>query len=100
MNAIDLPSNRHPVDQLGQIRETIKHLQDREKELREQISTDMGDADSLGGDEFIAKQSVSSRKGAIDTKAMEAAGLDPDRFRKPETTVFTIRTERRVVEEA
>lgn len=100
MNAIAMPaSNRHPVDQLGQIRETIKHLQEREKELREEISEAMGDADSLGGDEFIASQSVSSRKGAIDTKAMEAAGFDPDRFRKPDTTVFTIRTERRVVEE-
>lgn len=104
MNAITLPSNRHPVDQLGQIRETIKTLQEREKALREEISAAMGGADSLGGDEWIARQSMSERKGAVDVnELLHFLDVDEEKFdatfRKPNTTVFTIRTERRVVEE-
>lgn len=98
MNATAMP-NRHPVDQLADVREQIKSLKTREDALRDEVSAMMGNADSLGGDEFIAHQSVSTRKGAIDQKALEATGIDVDKFRKPDVTAFTIRVERRAMEE-
>ena len=60
----------------------------------------MGEGDSLGGDEFIAMQKLTTRKGAIDTKAMEKAGLDPDTFRKPDTAVYSLVLEPRAQEAA
>lgn len=99
MHDISLSSNRHPVDQLGEIRATIKALQAREDELKSKVSAMMGPDDCLGGDEFIAFQRVSTRKGAIDVKAMEKAGIDPNRFRKPDVTVYSLTVERRVAEE-
>lgn len=97
MNGKAMP-NRHPVDQLAEIREQIKALKAREDELRNKVSAMMGAADSLGGDEFIARQSVTIRKGAIDEAAMRASGIDPDDWRKPEVTVYAIRVERRATE--
>ena len=99
MNDISMPgNNRHPVDQLGQIRETIKILKERETELVAIVSNAMGDGDSLGGSEFIARQVMSNRKGSIDAKALEKAGIDVDAFRKPDSTVFQMRLERREME--
>lgn len=100
MNATALSSNRHPVDQLALVRETIKNLKEREEELRAIVSAEMGSGDTLGGDEFIARQTVSERKGGVDEKAVKAAGIDLDRFRKPAVPVFSIRVERRVMEDA
>lgn len=88
-------SNRHPVDQLGEVREQIKALGEVESALKAQVSALMGDRDSLGGDEWIASQTLSERKGAIDEKKAKAAGVDVDRFRKASATVVTIRTVRR-----
>ncbi len=104
MNGNALPEigrhhNRHPVDQLALVRETIKNLQEREGELKAEVAEAMGTADSLGGSEFIAKQTVSERKGGLDEKAMKAAGVDVDKFRKPSTTVYAIRVERRAFDE-
>lgn len=93
-------SNRHPVDQLGELREAKKGLEEREKALKDQVSEMMGEKDSLGGDEWIASQSLSERKGSIDEKAAKADGVDLDKYRKPPTTVMTIRTERRKTEDA
>lgn len=87
--------NTHAVDQLADIRAQIKILKRQETQLVEEISEMMGDADSLGGGLWIARQTITTRKGSIDTKALEAAGIDVDRFRKPETTVFSIRLEER-----
>lgn len=90
--------NRHIVDQLADVRAHIKELQGKEAELKDAISALMGGRDSLGGDEYIALQRLTTRKGAIDTKAMEAAGIDPDRFRKPDVAVYSLVIERREVE--
>jgi hypothetical protein len=60
----------------------------------------MGGADSLGGDEWIARQTVTERKGSLDEKAMQAAGIDTDRYRKKPSISFMIRVERRAVEAA
>lgn len=92
--------NRHIVDQLADVRAQIKDLKAREDDLKDQISTQMGNADSLGGDEFIAFQKVSQRKGAIDQKSLEAAGINVDDHRKPDSTVYTLTVERRAVEAA
>lgn len=95
-----MTSNRHIVDQLADVRAQKKELEAREDELKVAISAAMGSADSLGGDQFIALQKVSERKGAIDTKAMERAGIDPDAYRKPAVTVYQIVVEPRVMEAA
>jgi uncharacterized protein (UPF0335 family) len=99
MNAAAL-TNRHPVDELAEVRAKIKFLGERESELKETISKMMGGADSLGGDEFIARQMLSERKGSLDEKAMKAAGIDTDKFRKPATVVMSLRIERREMEAA
>jgi uncharacterized protein (UPF0335 family) len=99
MNAISMP-NRHPVDQLADVRETIKTLQAREAELKDEIGKLMGKADSLGGDEWIARQSIQERKGSIDEARLKAAGIDADAFRKPPVTSIVLRVERRAMPEA
>lgn len=92
--------NRHIVDQLADIRAQIKDLQAREVEIKEAVSASMGAADSLGGDQFIALQKVSSRKRSIDAAALKKAGIDADKFRKPDVTVYQILVEPRLVEAA
>lgn len=100
MNGKTVSSNRHIVDQLADIRATMKSLKADEDTLKGQISEAMGSADSLGGDEFIARQTLTERKGSIDTKAMEAAGIDIERYRKPGVSVYALKVERRVLEDA
>ncbi len=92
--------NRHMVDQLADVRAKIKELQGEESALKAQISAAMGSADSLGGDQFVAFQRVSERKGAIDEARIKAAGLDPDALRKPAVTVYSLVVEPRVSEAA
>lgn len=92
--------NRHIVDQLADIRAEIKALQETEKVLKAAISKKMGDSDTLGGDQFIAIQTLTERAGSIDAKAMKKAGIDVARFRKEPTVVQTIRVEPRVAEVA
>ena len=91
-------SNRHPVDQLADIRAQKKALEEREAELKEVVSGLMGSADSLGGDEFIAMQTVTTRKGGIDEAALKKLGVVVPR--KPDVIVYSIRTERRASEAA
>lgn len=94
--------NRHIVDQLADVRAEIRELQAKESGLKEAVGHMMGSADSLGGDEFIASQAISERKGSLDEKAIaKALGVDNlDQFRKPATPVVTIRVERRISEVA
>lgn len=100
MDNIATPVNRHIVDQLADVREQIKQLEAHESDLKSQVSTVMGGADSLGGDEYIARQTISSRAGSIDAKALKSAGVDVDKYRKPGTTIFSIKVERREQPEA
>lgn len=99
MNEQSRPVNRHCVDQLADIRAKIKELKEQEKEIASEVSIQMGKYTSLGGDEWIAKQSVHSRKGSIDTAAMEADGIDIEAYRKPDTSVYSIRLDRREIME-
>lgn len=95
-------SNRHIVDQLADVRAKIKALQEHEKDLKEEVGRQMGAADSLGGDEFIASQAISERKGSIDeAKVARKLGVENlDAFRKAPSTVVTIRVESRASEAA
>ena len=71
MNAIAslIMSNRHPVDQTADVRETIKHCRPASRTRKGRIGKLMGKADSLGGDEWIARRSYRKRKGSIDGAA-------------------------------
>jgi len=102
MNDIPLsvkPVNRHIVDRLADVREEIKSLKEQENTLKDIISKEMGSAHSLGGDEFIAHQSVSKKAGNIDAEALKKAGINVDQFRKPHSIICTLRLERRALEE-
>jgi hypothetical protein len=90
--------NRHMVDQLADTRAQIKALEATEAKLKSEISAQMGSADSLGGDEFIARQTLTERKGGMDEKALIAAGVDVEKFRKPASAVMTLRIEARAQE--
>lgn len=92
--------NRHPVDDLADVRAEIKRLEAREEDLKAEVGKLMGSADHIGGDEYIATQSIGERKGNIDEKAAKAAGVDIEKYRKPPSTVVKILVERRAVEGA
>lgn len=62
-------TNRHPVDQLAEVREQIRTLQDREKEIRDRI---LANPDDLAGDEFAARITTSDT-ATLDRKAIEKA---------------------------
>lgn len=100
MTAISMSVNRHIVDQLADVRAKIKELETVENALKAKVSKEMGDRDSLGGDEYIAQQTLTTRAGSIDTKALEKAGINVDAYRKPETVVMTLRVVKRVMEDA
>ena len=91
-----MTTNTHAVDQLASIRAQIKALQEAESALKTQISREIGDGQSLVGDEWIAEQSLTARKGGLDEKKLVAAGVDVDAFRKPVSAVLTLRTVLRI----
>jgi len=62
--------NRHPVDQLGDIRQQIKTLQEREQVLREELFA-TGD---LIGDEFEAEIRHSAQQRLNDQAAIKLFG--------------------------
>jgi hypothetical protein len=89
-------SNRCIVDLLGALRAHKKEVEALEAQLKDDVAQAMGERDSLPGDEFIARQTVSERKGGWDGKKLEAElGMRAASFRKPPTTVYTITTELR-----
>ncbi len=103
MNGNALPgkiagTNRHPVDQLANVRATIKTLQEREAQLKEQIVAMMGDDASIGGDEFIASLRPGSRKGGLDEKRLAEHFGDLSMFRKPDSAFKTLTVEPRALE--
>ncbi len=89
--------NLHPVDFLAHVRQSIKALQELEDTLKVDIGKQMGKADSLGGNEYIAFQKLAERKGSIDEKAVaKKLGVENlDSYRKPSSTYITLRVESR-----
>jgi cell pole-organizing protein PopZ len=73
-----MPSNRHPVDQLAEVRAQIKALQSREDDLKEQVLTRLtdnpqrGETQTVDGDDFVAAVSCVERE-TLDRKAVERA---------------------------
>lgn len=92
-------SNRHPVDRLALVRERIKALQVEETSLKEEIGSLMGDADNLGGLDYIATKTRTERKSGLDEKTMKANGIDVERYRRPSTEFEVIRVVARVIDE-
>lgn len=85
--------NRHPVDRLGEVRQLIKEAKEVEAALKEEVGALMGSGDSVGGDEYIASQRLSERRGSYDEKRLKAyIGDAVESFRKPPTVVVTIAT--------
>lgn len=103
MNDIALPGkagiNRHPVDQLGAIRQEIKRLQDREIALKENILSQMGSRDALGGAEYIAVRTNQSRKGGLDEAKLRKKLGSLDSYRKPDISFPVLKVERRALED-
>jgi hypothetical protein len=85
-----LGDNRHMVDRLAMIRAAIKQAEEIEADLKKAISAAMGAGDTLIGDEWAAVQKIGVRKGGLDEKAMAAAGIDVEAFRKPASSTFTM----------
>lgn len=87
----NVTANRHPVDALADVRAQIKVLAEQETALKEIVSKMMGSNDAIEGEDFIATQSVSERKGGIDEKALKAAGINVDDYRKANVSVYTLK---------
>jgi hypothetical protein len=88
--------NRHIVDRLGALRRLIREAEALENKLKTEVGYLMGSRDSLGGDEFIARQMIGERKGGWDDKKLEdELGLRAEKFRKPPVKIVTIRTDLR-----
>lgn len=62
-------TNRHPADELADVRASIAKLQDREKELREILIADPAKRD---GDEFTVRVSTATQS-SVDREAIEKA---------------------------
>jgi hypothetical protein len=61
-----MTTNRHPVDELADVREQIRRLQMRERELRDCIM----EGSSFIGDEYRAELHM-QRRETLDTKEMK-----------------------------
>lgn len=98
MNATAMPvnrPNRHIVDQLADVRDQIKELEERESDLKSQVKEAMGARASLAGSDYIASLSISERAGALDAAKLEKALGSLAGYRKAPTRVETLRLERR-----
>lgn len=89
--------NRHPVDELAEVRTTIKRLQEREAELREELLA--GKCGLIGFDhQALVRETQTER---IDTKLLREK-LSPEQlgpFLKTSTTTVIKVTEREAPED-
>jgi len=84
--------------ELFELKEEKATLDKRIKEIEKQYKPDL---DGLERDLFYELDNgkkfsikVSSRKGSVDTKAMEADGIAVDDYRKPDTQIHTLRLDK------
>ncbi|WP_210318517.1 hypothetical protein [Aureimonas endophytica] len=80
------------------MRREKKRWEEEEERIKAIVLNQMEDAESYGGEEFIAKVSEQRRKGRLDEKLLKKAGIDVERYRAPDTIIRIIRTEQRVLE--
>lgn len=81
------------VDKLAQAKAMLKALKEEEKLLITEVSRLMGNEHVLLGYHNIAKQIISTRKGPVDFAAMIRDGIDVDKYRDPDISVYSIRVE-------
>lgn len=96
MHPVTAGSNRHPVDRLHDLRAQIKALEAEEKEAAAAVSKLMAGAGSVGGDEYIATESIGERAGSIDAAKLAKDGIDVDSYRKKSSVVVKITLAKRV----
>lgn len=90
-----MKTNRHPVDELGDIRAERVALAVREDRARARVMSLMNAGGCLSGHDYTATWEVQKWRGQLDVAALRRAGLKPDKFRKPSANVDIIRTARR-----
>ena len=95
--------NRHLVDRYGDLKEHNKKSKKLEEKLKAEIMKAADDAgtDSVGGDEYIARQEVRQRTGGLDAEALEKRfGKEAvDACRKPPTNPIVVTVTRREEDE-
>ncbi|MDY8108295.1 hypothetical protein U0C82_03910 [Fulvimarina sp. 2208YS6-2-32] len=94
-------TNRHPVDELVDVKAKMAALAEREKSLKAKIIEMAGERDAVGGDEFIATVALQSRK-SLDRKGLEKrVGKDVVAgFEREGEPYYVVRTAPRAIEEA
>ena len=84
--------------ELFELKEQKKVLDKRIKKLEDGYKPDLVNLDKDlfyeldNGVKFSIKRSV--RKGSVDTKLMEANGIAVDKYRKPDSTIYTLRIDK------
>ncbi len=69
---VKLTNNRHPVDELADIREQMKPLKQREEELRQMILDGECEAE---GNEYVATVTVAVREKLDEAKLKKELGM-------------------------
>ena len=77
-------SNRHPVDRLGEVRDQIRVLEEEEKELR---ATVLASPDDLAGAEYRANVRRHTQTKFDYTEARKALGRTLDPFTRKITVI-------------
>jgi hypothetical protein len=78
-------------EEKAKIDKRIKELEKGYKPMLEGIQNDLF-FELRNGTKFSIKKSV--RKGSIDAKALEKDGINVDEYRKPESTIYTLRKDK------
>lgn len=90
---IDAPTtNRNPVDELGEVREQIKHLKEKEGLLRSEI---IDGEFSLAGDDFVASVSTVKSERVDVPMLREEVGLEFLRPYMVESEITLVKVKRK-----
>lgn len=76
------------LDAKDALEKATAELEKRLEDAKARLLALAGDAPAKGGGVNVIR---STRKGSIDEKAAKAAGVDLSKFRKPDTTYFSVR---------
>lgn len=86
---------RVDLERLRTLRAEAKDLEAEAEDIEDSIKLELGDAEALVDEAGrpLVTWKTATRKGSIDKKAMTAAGLDVDEYRKPSSTyrTFTVK---------
>lgn len=76
----------HPVDELKQVRDQLKSLEEKEQLLKKTVLASMGNGSTLAGEKFIAVKKLVDRKGGLDEDRIP----EQFRFRKSDSQYATL----------